>query len=598
MAVRVSRAWGLGALLVGGVIALGVVWSRSPAPPPEPVAAPAAAPVVAPVAQVQAALAAATQVPMREPPRLRNPTPYLPAQCYAVTQDAPGGRTHNGCFACHQTPREPNFLDDAELQLVLTVARAAQVNRWTNIARPPPPAELSNEELLAWVRSSNYVTPDGTLKLATALAQPPAAWDANGNGQWDGYTPDCWFDPDEEGFDRAPDGRLTGWRVFAYAPFPGMFWPTNGSAGDVFIRLPEPYRQDTTGAESQAIYRINLAILEAFIRRVDVPLPPTDERELASDLDGDGVLGTARRVAFVWPPKPERPFGYVGKAAQLDRKQEGWAAAGLYPVGTEFLHSLRYLDVEGEQVRMAPRMKELRYMQKARWQTYSDLQLAVEQEAREKRKNANMLKRVLGDLERGIGTGTGWRMQGFIEDARGELRPQSVEESATCIGCHGGVGATTDSTFSFARKLDTDAAYQGGWYHWEQSGMKGIPEPKRADGQGEYAHWLAQVGGGDDYRANDEVQARFFRPDGTLEPKAVRALSKDISTLLIPSPGRALRLNRAYLGLVKAQQFERGRDVVVGSPPKVHAELEQDGVTGIAEEVPPGWWRPPKSASR
>ena len=123
----------------------------------------------------------------------------------------------------------------------------------------------------------------GGLRLAAALAHPPAAWDGNGNGQWEGYTQDCWFQPDSEGFDRSPDGAMTGWRAFAYAPFPGMFWPTNGSAGDVFIRLPAAFRRDPAGRESTAVYRLNLAILEAYIRRVDVPLPPTDERELGSD---------------------------------------------------------------------------------------------------------------------------------------------------------------------------------------------------------------------------------------------------------------------------------------------------------------------------
>ncbi|WNG32420.1 hypothetical protein F0U61_01455 [Archangium violaceum] len=589
-----SRRRATGIVLVTGLLGVGaaVVWrsggSSGPAPAPGPT----------PVVQVQEALAATLPANARVPPRLSNPAAYLPAQCYAATQDEPGGRTHNGCFACHQTPRAPNFVDDAEVQTVLSVARSAEENRWTNVLQPLPPVEMPEAELLAWVRSSNYVDERGGLRLAAALAHPPAAWDVNGNGQWEGYTPDCWFQPDTGGFDHSPDGRMTGWRAFAYAPFPGMFWPTNGSAGDVFIRLPDAFRRDREGRESTAVYRINLAILEAFIRRVDVPLPPTDERELGSDLDGDGVLGTATRVAFVWPPKPERPFGYVGQASALDRTREGWPAAGLYPRGTEFLHSLRYLDVDGEQVRMAARMKELRYMRKTRWLTYSDLQLAAEAEVREKMKHPDKLKTVLADAERGVGTGSGWLMQGFIEDASGELRPQNVEETTACIGCHGGVGATTDSTFSFARKLDAGSALHAGWYHWGQRGLKGIPEPKRADGQGEYAHWLEQVGGGDDYRSNDEVQARFFRSDGTLKPDAVKALTKDISVLLVPSPRRALLLNRATLALVKAQRFERGRDVLVGAPPKVKARLEQDGATGIDEAVLPGWVGPTKSASR
>ncbi|EPX62199.1 hypothetical protein D187_010103 [Cystobacter fuscus DSM 2262] len=585
-----GRRRATGIVLVMGLLVAGaaLVGRSGGAPRPAPT----------PVVQMREALVAALPTDTRVPPRLSNPAAYLPAQCYAVTQDEAGGRTRNGCFACHQTPRAPNFVEDAEVQTVLSVARSAEENRWTNLVQPPPPVELSDAELLAWVRSNNYVDERGGLRLAAALAHPPAAWDGNGDGQWGGYTPDCWFQTDGEGFDHSPDGAMTGWRAFAYAPFPGMFWPTNGSAGDVFIRLPAAYRHDSAGRESKAVYRVNLAILEAYIRRVDVPLPPTDEREFGADLDGDGVLGSATRVAFVWPPRPGRLFGYVGQAAGLDPAREGWPAAGLFPRGTEFLHSLRYLDVEGGQVRMAARMKELRYMRKTRWLTYSDLQLAAEAEAREKMKQPDKLKRVLADVERGVGTGTGWLMQGFIEDAGGELRPQNVEETTACIGCHGGVGATTDSTFSFARKLEPGSAWQGGWYHWGQRGMKGIPEPTRADGQGEYAHWLARVGAGDDYGTNDEVQARFFRRDGTLRPDAVNALTKDISVLLVPSPRRALLLDRATLALVKAQRFERGREVVVGAPSKVRARLEQDGATGIDEPVLPGWVSPAKSASR
>jgi hypothetical protein len=68
--------------------------------------------------------------------------------------------------------------------------------------------------------------------------------------------------------------------------------------------------------------------------------------------------------------------------------------------------------------------------------------------------------------------------------------------------------------------------------------------------------------------------------------------------LLVPSPHRALLLDRATLALVKAQRFERGRDVVVGAPPKVRARLEQDGATGIDDPVLPGWVSPAKTAAR
>src|SRR5262249_20359810 len=153
--------------------------------------------------------------------------------------------------------------------------------------------------------------------------------------------------------------------------------------------------------------------------------------------------------AFVWPPREGRKLHYVGQAAKLDPATEGWPAAGLFPRGTEFLHSLRYLDVSTDggaaHARMGARMKELRYMQKARWLTYSDLELAAESEKREKKRSPDRLRWVLGDAERGLQTGTGWTISGFIEDAAGELRPQTYEETAACIGCHGGIGAGADS---------------------------------------------------------------------------------------------------------------------------------------------------------
>ena len=98
---------------------------------------------------------------------------------------------------------------------------------------------------------------------------------------------------------------------------PGMFMPTNGSAGDALIRLPEPFRQDAQGREDPAIYRINLAIVEAFIRRVDVPIDKTDERALGSDLDGNGVLGA---LAV--------PAGVVGQPSRLGCRAGGSLGVG------------------------------------------------------------------------------------------------------------------------------------------------------------------------------------------------------------------------------------------------------------------------------
>ncbi len=108
-----------------------------------------------------------------------------------------------------------------------------------------------------------------------------------------------------------------------------------------------------------------------------------------------------------------------------------------------------------------------------------------------------------------------------------------MEETTACIGCHGGTGATVDATFSFARKLG-DGARASGWYSLEERGASGIPEPRRADGRGEYEVWLEQVGGGDDFRTNTEVEQKFFGAGGKLKPEMVRALAKDISVLIVP----------------------------------------------------------------
>jgi len=549
----------------------------------------AAAPAPARAATVKASAAASAPQVARafRGPELSNRSAYIPAQCYAKTRES-DGPAHNGCFVCHQDSRAPNYVDDGDVQTELSLPDYATRNRWRNAIEPPPSAELGDDELLAWVRTSNYFGVDGGLKLARALGSPPEAWDANHDGAWNGFLPDAWFHFDQEGFDRDPTGKATGWRAYASLPTPGMFMPTNGSAGDALIRLPAEYRQDASGVENTQIYRVNLAIVEAFIRRTDVPIEKIDERTLGSDLDGNGTLGLATKVAFVWPAKKGRPFHYVGKAAELDAQKDGWPVAGSFPRGTEFLHSVRYLDVQGGKACMAPRMKELRYMRKQRFLDYGQLDQAAQAEAREKHKSPDKLKQIFANAERGVTTGVGWLMQGFIEDARGELRPQNVEETTACIGCHGGVGATTDATFTFARKLPP-GAFRDGWYHPSQRGLEGVAEPKRADGRGEYAHYLARVGGADDFRTNDEARSKFFRPDGKLDPIATAQLARDVSVLLMPSASRALALDRAYFGLARAQEFEAGRDVTVGSRPQIELALTRDAPTGIETAVAPSW---------
>ncbi len=489
---------------------------------------------------------------LASPPSPPNPVAWIPAQCWAKTS-----ATSSGCHVCHQTPRLPNFIEDAPQQTQLSFARAASQNPWRNLFSPPPAAELADSAVLAWVREQNYSA---------------------------GRDADCWFRFDAEGFDRTPSGALSGWRAFTYLPLPGMFLPTNGSDGDAMIRLPAAFREADDGKQSADVYRLNLALLEAFIRREDVPIKATDERPLGVDLDGDGQLATATSIAFEWPLRPERPLHYVGRAAQLDPAVDGRLVAGLFPRETEFLHTVRYFDVDANGVGPSVRLKELRRMRKVRWLNYAQLEENALAEGREKTKSPNSLRHPqLGGG--GAHSGTGWVLQGLIEDERGALRPQTSEEITSCIGCHGGVGATSDSTFSFARKLPGEA----GWRYATKTQLHDIQEPRRADGEGEYAHWLRQLGAADDFHANTEAALRFFDA-GKPRPEAFAALARDVSLLLVPGPTRALDLNRAYLGLVRAQAFEAGRDVMLVAP-KVHRHVEQDQPTGVAEPFVPGWVR-------
>ncbi|MEN8217524.1 MAG: hypothetical protein ABFS56_14370 [Pseudomonadota bacterium] len=415
-------------------------------------------------------------------------------------------------------------------------------------------AAISDEEILAYIRKNNYKDEQGQLILRDKLQNLPAAWDFNNNGKWDGFIPDCYFNFDSEGFDRDAGGKYTGWRAFAYHLFPGTFWPTNGSTDDVLIRLPVIFQQNEQGEFDLQIYKTNLAIVEALIKRQDV------------------TEGLAHKIVYDWAPLKGRYMSYVGKA-----KQER-LAAGLFPLGTEFLHSVRYIDFDNQgNIKLAARMKELRYARKKSWRTYSQLEDAVLHEIKEAHDFPERLELITGNMENGVSNKLGWNLQGFIEDAQGDLRPQTYEEHVFCVGCHSTIGAITDSTFAFARKLPSDS----GWYHWSQKSLKGLPEPRRRDGQYEFSFYLEHNGAGDEFRANQEVIKRFFNKDGSLKPDRIAALHKDVSLLLWPSRERALQLNKAYRVIVEEQSFKEGRDASVSPPENVHRKVVDDESTGI-----------------
>ena len=516
---------------------------------------------------------------------------YVPPQCFTRTQDVAGGAVQNPCYTCHAETSEPNYNSQPELQQAYDFPAVQSghdvLNPWTNLFkdRSAAIAAQTDADIAAYVGENNYRTAKGDIALAQALANLPATWDANRDGRWNGYVPDAWFNFDALGFDRAPDGHATGWRAFAYYPFPGAFMPTNGAFDDVLIRLPAAFRQAADGVVDDVVYATNLAIVEALIKRADIAIPETDETRLGVDLDRDGKLGTTTRVAYRWNPLQQDNMRYVGKAQTLQAAGQLHLAAGLFPEGTEFLHSVRYLAVDANgKVQPAPRMKELRYSRKSYWMSYADLQLRAKQEAKDKDLNPDRPELYGGNAETGLANSVGWQYQGFIEDQNGALRPQSYEETLFCMGCHTGLSATEDGTFAFPRKLVSGAA--NGWRQWGIGGSAAqapLPDAKRRDGRLEFGTYLHNNGAGDEFRANSEVRNKFFASDGSPVASQFAALENNVNVLLLPSAQRARTLNKAYRALVREQSFRLGRDPMITPAVNVHKSVVQGESTGILE---------------
>lgn len=509
--------------------------------------------------------------------------PFVPPQCFTKTAVAATKQVANPCYSCHTQGKAPNFLDDSALQLAYDFANpqrtAQKKNPWTNLFNDysDAVAKVSDDSITRYVRQNNYRDSQGRITLAQRLADVPAGWDADHDSHWDGYTPDAYFHFDTAGYDHAPDGGYSGWRAFAYTPVPGSFIPANGSFDDVLIRLPTAFRRNDAGAFDIQIYTLNFAIVESLIKQADVAIDPVDEASYKVDLNRNGRLDVAHRVVYDWAPLDGRQMQWVGQA----RLNKAPLAAGLYPQGTEFIHSLRYLDVdETGQVTRAPRMKELRYARKQGWLSYSDLRQANFEVLKEAHDFPDRPERFVGNVEQGMANGQGWIYQGFIEDAGGELRPQTYGETASCMGCHGGVGTTTDSSFAFARKQASDAPDRG-WYYWSKRAMATLAQPRLASGAGEYSTYLRQNLAGDEFRNNQGIIDRFFAADGSERPAAFSRLDTRIGPMILPDAKRALALDKAYQAIVKQQSFVFGRSAHVRPMQNVHRSVEAGAPTGI-----------------
>jgi len=520
---------------------------------------------------------------------------YISPQCYTKTQDNKGN-TFNPCYSCHINSSAPNFIDDFDLQASYDFSESSNKNPFTNSFkdRTTLVEKIADKEILSYINQSNYKSSDGRIIIADKLNYDlPSKWDfaydGKKDGKWKGYIPDSYFNFDDEGFDKDLNGVYTGWRAFAYTPFLGTFWPTNGSVDDVLIRLPKSMMQDEKGNFSKEIYKINLAIVESMIKKQDIKLDfEVDESKYNVDLNHNNLVDKTSIIVYKWNkpdalskyPKVIYKNYYVGLAKKELIENKLHISPGLYPDGTEFLHSVRYIGIDEQKnsIKMSPRMKELRYTKKTSWNNYSQLSNAAQSEIKEKDAFPERLRGVKGDMEKGLSNGLGWVYQGFIEDKNGNLRPQSYEETLSCIGCHSGIGATTDSSFAFPRKFDEKNA----WYHWTKKDLKGTKDRVLSNKKGEFAFYLEQNRAGDEYRANEEIKNKFFDKDGKLIQSEVDKIKDDITYLIYPSVKRAIKLNKAYKVIVDEQSFIYGKDAHIKPlDDSVHKEVEPGKSTGI-----------------
>jgi len=467
-----------------------------------------------------------------------NPESVIPPQCYTKTEGV-----NNPCYACHQSydamEKRPNQMGDGTLQGNYEFSDVGLTNSWKNlfIDRTSLIAEIDDATIQKYVEQDNYtasleseVMPD-YMRIKNLSAADKAF--------------------DSKGF--AKDG--SGWVSYNYKPFPSTFWPTNGSTGDAMIRLPKAF-QNLNGKYNKSIYTINLSLVEMALKELDtLRIAPMNEIALNLDVNKDGKLSEG-------VTEMARASHYVGDAKAIP------LAHMLYPEGTEFLHTVRYIGVDDNgNIYNAPRMKEVRYMKKHRFRSRESLASAYYAEAKDKHFEKLPQTRYLG--EKGIDNGFGWTINGYIEDDKGELRAQHDQELAFCNGCHKTVGSTFDQTFSFARKVPGEE----GWGYINLRNIEDVPNINEE--KGEFLTYMERVGGGDEFRQNGEMLAKWFDEKGMVKAEEVERASS-VYDIIAPSPERALALNKAYLTIVKEQSYLFGRDATLTEATNVLSTIDTD----------------------
>ena len=467
----------------------------------------------------------------------------IPPQCYTKTEGK-----HNPCYTCHQTyfsqddnQYRNNRRNDGDNQGIYTFSEEGETNSWRNlfVDRRKWVLQISDKQIEQYIEQDNYSTLPAKLKAKN----------------WRGFIPDLENYQNAAGAFNVKGVALdnSAWVAFNYKPFPGTFWPTNGSTDDVLIRLPQAFRE-LNGVYNEQVYFTNLSLVEMSIKSLDnIDIFPTNEKVLNTDLNDDGKLTTNIELLA------KRDY-FVGDAGTIEIPHQQ------YPVGTEIMHSVRYVGVDHEGKTTVPkRMKELRYMEKTKLMKEADIDTAYRRERKEKLDE--QLPHFNYVAEKGFNNKFGWLIQGFIEDYDGELRPQSYEETLFCMGCHSAIGTTIDQTFAFPRKITG----RKGWGYVNLKGMKDAPS--KGQEIGEILQYLQVNGGGNEFRENNEMLAKWYKKDGSIDTDKVK--NADVFELITPSKQRALKLNKAYTQIVRTQSYIHGRDANVAPAKNVLKEIDE-----------------------
>ncbi|WP_457625360.1 hypothetical protein [Persephonella sp.] len=572
--------------------------------------------------------------------KYKNPTAYIPLECYTDTGKLKTGEAFaNPCYVCHNGGNTP--VDNAGdwKNQIDWLRFPANDNPWLNAVAPEKTFEklLDNGkkwtelDLTAktvkdnktgitvnidnWIRQNNwerayingsYIGSDSPVGLGKYILDLPPLY------KWDGTDFVKTGYIDNEGFIYSSetvhtDSTNTWWRAYDWKHFPGFF-PTNGRLDSAMIRLPEKFRKEN-GSYNKELYKINLSILECAVKQItqNCDVEPLDT-----------VLLSKYRIQYQSIPSGIRfltvPDRYVGDASDVKVWQigKGFKKVGLYPVGTELGHPVYYIDPDW-QARASiggktGQLKEFRYMKKIVMQNVKSSEGEEEESIQYKPYDNGLM---LNDPDT-------WLMGGWIEDSNGNLRPQTEEEMAFCMACHGAISGTVDSTFSFWRKLpksagwkDTDYGYSGDVYdvkYWAEKvnevedteasvylgSIYGIYKP---EDYGEYRFYFTISNGIDHFRSNKEGLCRILGYDYydsstdsctdsnnnsldfsvaleylkitsdtniLTDSSLIGYLNADGSvkqSLFLPSRDRAYALNGRYIQVVLSQQFVYGRDL-------------------------------------